>query len=92
MRAVDLVARKRDGGELDAEEIAWLVAGYLDGTVSEGQMGALLMAGVLNGFSDDEARALTGALVDSGQRLDLSALPGPTVDKHSTGGVADGTT
>ncbi|HWB71928.1 MAG TPA: thymidine phosphorylase, partial [Egibacteraceae bacterium] len=92
MRAVDLVARKRDGGELDAEEIAWLVAGYLDGTVAEGQMGALLMAGVLNGFSDDEARALTGALVDSGQRLDLSALPGPTVDKHSTGGVGDTTT
>lgn len=88
----ELVARKRDGGELSADELASCVGGYLDGSVGEGQMAALLMAGVLRGFSDAEARALTRILVDSGEILDLSGLPGPTVDKHSTGGVSDGTT
>ncbi|HEY8340628.1 MAG TPA: thymidine phosphorylase, partial [Egibacteraceae bacterium] len=91
-RAVDIIARKRDGGEVDAESLAWLVDGYLDGTVSEGQMAAFLMAGVLRGFSDAEARWLTEILVASGDVLDLSSLRGPTVDKHSTGGVGDGTT
>ena len=92
LRAVDIIARKRDGGEVDAESLRWLVRGYLDGTVSEGQMAAFLMAGVLRGFSDAEARWLTEVLVDSGEVLDLSSLRGPTVDKHSTGGVGDGTT
>ncbi|HWH32689.1 MAG TPA: thymidine phosphorylase [Egibacteraceae bacterium] len=92
LRAVDLVARKRDGGELSAAELDWLVRGYLDGAVMEGQMAALLMAGVLRGFSDDEAIALTDVLLRSGDRMDLSGVPGPTVDKHSTGGVGDGTT
>ncbi|MFO8075692.1 MAG: thymidine phosphorylase [Egibacteraceae bacterium] len=87
-----LIARKRDGGELTAEELALLVDGYLDGSVSEGQMAALLMAGVLNGFTRAEALALTRILTASGQVLDLSGLPGPTIDKHSTGGVGDGTT
>ncbi|MGH8910619.1 MAG: thymidine phosphorylase [Egibacteraceae bacterium] len=92
MRAVDLVARKRDGGELTRGELGWLVSGYLGGRVTEGQMAALLMAGVLRGFSDAEARALTAVMVDSGVTLDLSGLPGPTIDKHSTGGVGDATT
>jgi len=90
--AAELIGRKRDGGELSAEDLQWLVAGFLDGTVSEGQTAAWLMAGVIRGFSDVEVRALTSVLVASGETLDLSALSGPTVDKHSTGGVADGTT
>lgn len=92
MRSVDLIARKRDGGELDAGEIAALVDGFMGGDVSDAQMAALLMAGVLNGFSAAEAQALTDALVASGETLDLSRLTGPTIDKHSTGGVGDGTT
>ncbi|MPZ88281.1 MAG: thymidine phosphorylase [Nitriliruptorales bacterium] len=92
MRAVDVIGRKRDHDELSVEELGFVVGGYLGGQVSEGQMAALLMAGVLNGFSDAEALALTDILVGSGATLDLSALPGPTVDKHSTGGVGDGTT
>ena len=92
VRAVDLIATKRDGGTLGRDELAWLVHGYLDGTVAEGQMAAFLMAGVLRGFTHDEAAALTDVLLGSGEVLDLSTLAGPTVDKHSTGGVGDGTT
>ena len=88
----ELIARKRDGAELAAEELQQLVAGYLDGSVSEGQTAAWLMAGVIRGFSEAEARALTAILIGSGETLDLASLGGPTVDKHSTGGVADGTT
>jgi pyrimidine-nucleoside phosphorylase len=91
-RAVDLIHRKRRGGELSQEELAWLVSGYLEQRVSDGQMAAFLMAGVLRGFSAGEVDALTRVLIDSGETLDLSSLPGPTVDKHSTGGVGDGTT
>ena len=90
--AAELIGRKRDGGELTADELSWLVRGYLDGSVSEGQTAAWLMAGVIRGFSGNEARALTRVLLASGETLDLSELSGPTVDKHSTGGVADGTT
>ena len=91
-RAPELIAVKRDGGEFTPEQLAWLVGGYLNGDVSEGQTAAWLMAGVLRGFTDAEARALTQVLIASGETLDLSSLSGPTVDKHSTGGVADGTT
>ncbi len=91
-RAVDLIGRKRDGGELEAEALRWVVDGYLGDRVTEGQMAALLMAGVLNGFTDAEARALTDALRRSGETLDLSDLDGPVIDKHSTGGVGDDTT
>jgi pyrimidine-nucleoside phosphorylase len=90
--AGELIGRKRDGAELGADDLAWLVQGYLDGTVTEGQTAAWLMAGVIRGFSDGEARALTRVLIQSGEVLDLSALAAPTVDKHSTGGVGDGTT
>jgi pyrimidine-nucleoside phosphorylase len=92
VRAVDVIGAKRDGGEIGAAELSWLVTGFLDGTVTEGQMAAFLMAGVLRGFSRAEARALTDVLVASGEQLDLSSLSGPTVDKHSTGGVSDATT
>jgi pyrimidine-nucleoside phosphorylase len=92
VRAPDLIARKRDGGELTADELEWLVSGYLAGAVSEGQIAALLMAGVLRGFTPEEARALTDVFVASGESVDLSVLDGPTIDKHSTGGVGDATT
>jgi pyrimidine-nucleoside phosphorylase len=87
-----LIARKRDGGELSGPEIAALIGAYLAGDVDDAQMAAFLMAGVIRGFSTDEAVALTDALVASGDTVDLSELRGPTVDKHSTGGVGDTTT
>jgi pyrimidine-nucleoside phosphorylase len=92
MRAVDLIARKRDGGELSGGELRELVLGYASGELPDYQMAAFLMAGYLRGFSQAETGALTEAMLASGERLDLSRLAGPTVDKHSTGGVADGTT
>ena len=92
MRAVDLIARKRDGGELPSDELRELVLGYARGELPDYQMAAFLMAGYLRGFSQAETEALTDAMLASGERLDLSRLAGPTVDKHSTGGVADGTT
>ncbi len=97
-RIPELIARKRDGGELTAEELHRFVHGYLRGAeagaaaVSEGQMAALLMAGVIRGFTEAETLALTDILVRSGDVLDLSSLRGPSIDKHSTGGVGDGTT
>jgi pyrimidine-nucleoside phosphorylase len=87
-----LIGRKRDGGELSADELRSLMTAYLDGEVDDAQISALLMAGVIRGFTDAEAVALTDVLVASGETVDLSALSGPTVDKHSTGGVGDGTT
>ena len=87
-----LIGRKRDGGALTAEEVTALVAAYLHDEVTDAQMAALLMAGVCNGFTDVEATALTEAYLRSGEVVDLSDLRGPTVDKHSTGGVGDTTT
>jgi pyrimidine-nucleoside phosphorylase len=92
MRPVELIAAKRDGGELPAGELHDFVLAYAREEVPDYQMSAFLMAGYLRGFSRDEAVALTHAMVESGDRLDLSRLSGPTVDKHSTGGVGDGTT
>jgi pyrimidine-nucleoside phosphorylase len=87
-----LIARKRDGGELTAEELSDLMTAYLAGEVDDAQIAAFLMAGVLRGFTCAEAVALTEVLVASGATVDLSSLRGPTVDKHSTGGVGDTTT
>ncbi|WP_052667422.1 thymidine phosphorylase [Nitriliruptor alkaliphilus] len=87
-----LIARKRDGGELTGDELRAFLGAYLRGEVEEAQVAALLMAGVIRGFTDAEAVALTEVLVASGDTVDLSALRGPTVDKHSTGGVGDTTT
>jgi pyrimidine-nucleoside phosphorylase len=92
VRAVELIAAKRDGGELPADQLHDFVLAYAREEVPDYQMSAFLMAGYLRGFSRDEAVALTHAMVESGVRLDLSRLSGPTVDKHSTGGVGDGTT
>ncbi len=87
-----LIASKRDGHELSADELRLLLEGYLASQVGEEQMAAFLMAGVLRGFSTAEAVAMTQVLVESGDVVDLSDLRGPTVDKHSTGGVGDTTT
>jgi thymidine phosphorylase len=89
MLAQEVIRRKRDGGKLSAEEIVFFVRGITSGAVSEGQIAALAMATVLNGMERDEAVALTLAMRDSGAVLDWSDLPGPVVDKHSTGGVGD---
>ncbi len=89
---VELIGHKRDGGELAPDELQWLVDAYLHEDMDDAQMAAFLMAGVIRGFSDDEATALTQALLRSGSQVDLSSLAGPTVDKHSTGGVGDTTT
>jgi pyrimidine-nucleoside phosphorylase len=87
-----LIARKRDGGELTGAELRALMTAYLAGEVDDAQIAALLMAGVLRGFTRAEAVALTDVLVASGDTVDVSDLRGPTVDKHSTGGVGDTTT
>jgi thymidine phosphorylase len=91
MLVAELIRTKRDGGELGEEEIRFLVEGISDGSVSDAQVGALAMAIVLRGMSAAERVALTGAMTRSGDVLDWSdaGLPGPALDKHSTGGVGD---
>jgi thymidine phosphorylase len=91
MYVPDLIRVKRDGGELGEDQIRALVGGIADGSVSDAQVGALAMAIVLNGMTPGERIALTGAMRDSGDVLDWSdaGLPGPALDKHSTGGVGD---
>ena len=91
MRAVDLIRRKRDSGELTAEEIHQLIASYTWGDVPDYQMSAWLMAVVLRGMSRPEIAALTEAMLFSGRVLDFSDLAARKVDKHSTGGVGDKT-
>jgi thymidine phosphorylase len=87
--AVDLIRAKRDGQPLAGSDIRWLIGAYLRGEVAEEQMSALLMAIYFRGLGQPELRAWTAAMVDSGERLDLSGAGLPTVDKHSTGGVGD---
>jgi thymidine phosphorylase len=87
--AVELIRRKRDGGELQPEAIDWLLQAYTDGEVAEEQMSALAMAVFFRGMSRAELSRWTAAMIASGERLDFSGLSRPTVDKHSTGGVGD---
>ncbi len=92
MRTVDLIEKKVQHGELTTEEIAFLIKGFLDGTVPDYQMAAMQMAIVFNGMTDREATDLTMQMMHSGEVVDLSGLKGVKVDKHSTGGVGDTTT
>jgi thymidine phosphorylase len=86
---VDLIRAKRDGEELTDAQISWLIAAYTGASVPDEQMSALLMAIYFRGLSPAELRSWTAAMISSGERLDLSAVAAPTVDKHSTGGVGD---
>jgi pyrimidine-nucleoside phosphorylase len=91
MRVVDLIRKKRDAGEHSREEIGFLISGYTQGTIPDYQMSAWLMAAWLRGLNTSEISLLTEAMLRSGAVVDLSALPGKKVDKHSTGGVGDNT-
>ena len=89
--AVDLIRRKRDGGRPTDDEIDWLVDAYTRGAVADEQMSAYCMAVVWRGMERAELARWTAAMIASGERLDLTSVPLPTVDKHSTGGVGDKT-
>jgi thymidine phosphorylase len=87
--AVDVIRAKRDGGRLPDEQIDWVIDAYTRGAVADEQMSALLMAILLRGLEPAELARWTRAMISSGERLDLSGVDRPTVDKHSTGGVGD---
>ncbi len=91
MQPLDIITRKRDGLSLQQEELDYLVSGYLSGSVPDYQMSAFLMSVFLQGFDRQEMADYTWSLVNSGQRLKWKDLPGPVVDKHSSGGVGDKT-
>jgi pyrimidine-nucleoside phosphorylase len=91
MLVTDLIRRKRDGSELERNEIEFLVNGYTNDVIPDYQMSAWLMAVLLRGMTRAELAALTESMLNSGQVLDFSELPAARVDKHSTGGVGDKT-
>ncbi|MFF0307380.1 thymidine phosphorylase [Streptosporangium sp. NPDC004379] len=89
MDAIDVIVTKRDGRELSTAQIDWVIDAYTRGVVADEQMSALAMAILLNGMNRREIAEWTAAMIRSGDRMDWSALPGRTTDKHSTGGVGD---
>jgi pyrimidine-nucleoside phosphorylase len=91
LHMIDIIRKKRDGGELDAREIAYVAAGAADGSIPEAELAAWLMASWIRGLSLDETRALTLAMRDSGVKFSPTGLGRRTVDKHSSGGVGDKT-
>ncbi|PKL06149.1 MAG: thymidine phosphorylase [Spirochaetae bacterium HGW-Spirochaetae-9] len=89
MRVVDIIMKKRSGRALSDAEIGFIIDGYVDGSIPEYQVSALLMAIFFKGMTAAETAALTKYMLNSGDSMDLSGIPGPFVDKHSTGGVGD---
>jgi len=87
--AVEIIGAKRDGKILSGDAITWMLNSYNEGVVAEEQMSALLMAIFFNGLNSEELNVWTDVMINSGERLSLSGLSRPTVDKHSTGGVGD---
>lgn len=89
MRAVDIITKKREGKTLTEAEIRFIINGYVKGDIPDYQISALLMAIFFRGMTAQETAILTETMLDSGERMDLSGIPGPFIDKHSTGGVGD---
>ncbi|MDT4962311.1 MAG: thymidine phosphorylase [Pseudonocardiales bacterium] len=87
--AVEVIRTKRDGGALSDAQIDWVISAYTRGAVADEQMAALAMAVLLRGLTPAELTRWTAAMIESGERLDLSGVSRPTTDKHSTGGVGD---
>lgn len=92
MRMVDIIEKKRDGQALTKQEIEYFIDGYTNGDIPDYQASSLAMAIYFQDMNDDERAALTMAMVNSGDVIDLSNINGVKVDKHSTGGVGDTTT
>ena len=89
MTVYELISRKQDGDELSSEEIEYLISGFTNGSIPDYQMSAFLMAVYFKGMTDNETNSLVNSMVNSGNFIDTSAVPGIKVDKHSTGGVGD---